>query len=211
MYRTKRLLRKTVVPAAASIALLLFAAVALAGSGFKNGGFETGDFTKWQIADTNGNGSWFVSDKKVTPITGSSWFGPPEKEFMALTDFGFVDSLVLYRPIKIGSKHTRVSFIVEYKNQAEVWCTPDDLTPTGCNEQMRVDIIADGADPYSMDPGDVLRNLFKTSSSDPFSQGPTKINADLGGLSGTVVLRVAVVATEFIFNGGIDAVTVNNG
>ncbi len=203
--------RRIVTLLGAGAALLVFAAVALAGSGFKNGNFETGDFTKWQTVNDTGNGDWFVSDKKVTPITSSSWFGPPEKEFMAVTDFGFQDSLVLYRPIKIGSKRARVSFIVEYKNQAEVWCTPDSLAVAGCNQQMRVDIIANGADPYSMDPGDVLMNLFKTGGSDPFSQGPTKVTKDLSGLSGTVVLRVAVVATEFVFNGGIDAVTVNSG
>ena len=46
IHGSRGLRRKTVVMGAAGAALLLFAAVALAGSSFKNGGFETGDFTR---------------------------------------------------------------------------------------------------------------------------------------------------------------------
>jgi hypothetical protein len=205
-------LRKTLGLGAAAVVVLAFASVAAAGSGFKNGGFETGDFTKWTTDCWTCNGSWFVSNKTISPISGTAWHGPAEKNYAAVTDQGFIDTDVLYRDIKIGSKKTRVSLLVYYKNTAHVFCNTGDLDPTGpCNQQMRIDILVAGADPFSIDPGDVLMNIFKTDDDSPNSIGPTRINANLKGLSGTVTLRIAVVATENPFIGAIDDVKVNNG
>jgi hypothetical protein len=77
IHGSRGLRRKTLVMGAAGAALLLFAAVALAGSSFKNGGFETGDFTEWTTDSTaTSGGQWFVSNKRFTPLNGFSWKGP---------------------------------------------------------------------------------------------------------------------------------------
>jgi len=215
MIRMRGLHRSALVTAAAGAALLLFAAVALAGSGFKNGNFETGDFSKWSTDFRDvcpEPAGWFVSDKKITPVSGNSWFGPAEKEFAAVTDQVCPSASILYRTIKIGSKNTRVSFILYYKNRADLFCSQNDLDETNpCNQEYRVEILRDGSDPWTTDPNDILMTLFKTSSSSPFSLGPTKMTFGLGKLSGNVILRFAMVDTEFYFNASVDNVQVNNG
>ena len=72
----------------------------------------------------------------------NSWNGPAEKEFAALTDQTSPSANILYRDIKIGKKTTRVSFILYYKNHADIFCSNDDLDYTNpCNQEYRVDII----------------------------------------------------------------------
>ena len=55
IHGSRGLRRKTLVTGVAGTAVLLFAAVALAGSSLKNGGFETGGFTQWTTDRTAGS------------------------------------------------------------------------------------------------------------------------------------------------------------
>jgi hypothetical protein len=204
--------RRTSVALGAVAVVLACAGVAGAGSGFRNGNFETGDFTGWNWACDACNGEWVVSGATVTPLSSLSWFGPPQGDYEALADQSDPDSLVLYRSIKVGGKKARLTATVEYKNHAGAFCTPKSLDPSlACNQQLRIDVLAAGADPYSMDSGDILKSVFRTKTSSPLTLGPTKIISNLTGFSGKVVLRVAVVTTEDVFNVGIDAVNVNYG
>ena len=113
----------TVVGAVAVV--LVFASVAGAGSNFQNGNFETGDFTGWSVFQVGG-GNWFVSNKTLTPIDQFSWKGPAEKEYAAVTDQFSAGTNILYQTIDVGSKTTKVSLIVYYKNRASPLLHPSD-------------------------------------------------------------------------------------
>lgn len=214
IHRLKDMRRRTFVAVAAGAALLLFAAVALAGSSFKNGNFETGDFSKWSTSQT-GAGNWFVSNKRVTPLGFNGWAGPAEKEYAAITDQLAPSANVLYRTIHIGSKTTRLSMIVYYKNRAGIFCNPStntlDETYPGCFQMYTVDILRNGSDPFSIDPADVLKTIFRTSASSPNSMDFTKFTVSLAGLSGDVILRFGEVDNVGPLNASVDNVTVNNG
>jgi hypothetical protein len=215
IHGSRGLRRKSLVMGAAGAALLLFAAVALAGSSFKNGGFETGDFTEWTADSTaTSGGQWFVSDKRFTPLNGFSWKGPVEKEFAAVTDQFGPSANVLYRTIKVGSKTTRISMILYYKNRADVFCNPTGLTLDEtadlCDQMYTVDILREGADPFSIDPADIVKTVFRTNPSSPSGMSPTKFSVTLSGV-GNVILRFGEVDNQAPFNASVDNVTVNNG
>jgi len=210
-----KLSRRTVLLLAGFAALFVFASVGLAGGGkIKNGNFETGDLFGWQTQNETSNGDWFVSNKKVTPIGGQSWFGPMEKEFEAVSDQGNYDSNFLYQEVKVQSKTTRISFDLEWNNRAGVWCNPGDFdansscgSPEPYNQQFAVYLQNFGADPMT-DP--VVKMLVQSKSSTPFKQGKTKYqfsNLPVGDWQ----LVFAAVAGEYVLNLGVDEVVQNNG
>jgi hypothetical protein len=190
-------------------ALLVFASVGLAGGGkIKNGNFETGDFAPgWSWDCSSCAGQWVVSDKKVTP-GGQSWYGPMEKEFSALSDFFFLDTVVLWQEVKVGSKQSKISFDLDWKNRAGVWCNEPDLDYTDpCNQQFQVFLQPFGDDPF--DNSTAVKTLVKSTNSTPLQQGKTQYQFGLP--SGDWQLVFAVVATEDVLNVGVDEVKQNNG
>jgi hypothetical protein len=208
----KKLSRKSVLLFAGLAALLVFASVGLAGGGkIKNYNFETGTFAPgWNWNCLSCNGEWVVTNKKVTPIYGQSWFGPMEKEYSALSDFFEADTLVMWQEIKVGSKPSRLSFDLDWNNRAGVWCDPGDLDYTnGCNQQFQVFIQPFGDDPF--DNSTAVKTLVKSENSTPFKQGKTKYSFNLGVGAGDYQLVFAVVATEAVLNVGVDEVVQNNG
>ena len=204
-----KLSRRTVASLAGLAALLVFASVGLAGGGkIKNGNFETGDFTGWNWDCSSCNGEWVVSNKKVTPF-GQSWLGPMEKEYSALSDFVFQDTVVLWQEVRIGSKKSKISFDLDWKNRAGVWCNETDIDWTDpCNQQFQVFL-----QPYNDDPFDnstAVKTLVRSTGSTPFQQGKTKYQ--FSGLpSGDWQIVFAAVATENVMNLGVDEVQQNNG
>jgi hypothetical protein len=210
-----KLSRRTAALSAGLAAMLVFAAVALAGSSFKNGGFETGDFSEWTTDSTAlSGGDWFVSNKRIAPLSGANWKGPVEKEWAAVTDQEGPGANVLYRTIHVGSKTSRISMILYYKNQVGVFCNPTGLTldetADPCDQMYTVDILRDGADPFSIDPADIVKTVFRTSPSSSSGMGPTKFSVTLSGV-GNVILRFGEVDNQGVFNASVDNVTVNNG
>jgi hypothetical protein len=208
----KKFSRKSVFVFAGFAALLVFASVALAGGGkIKNYNFETGTFAPgWSWDCSSCAGGWAVSGKKVTPISSLSWFGPMEKEWSALSDFGSPDTVVLYQEVKVGSKPSRLSFDLDWNNRAGVWCDPGDLDFTnGCNEQFQVFIQPFGDDPF--DNSTAVKTLLKSQSSMPFKQGKTKYSFNLGIGPGDYQLVFAAVANVYVLNVGVDEVVQNNG
>jgi hypothetical protein len=205
--------RRTVALLAGLAALLVFASVGLAGSSgkFKNYNFETGDFAPgWNWDCSSCQGEWVVSTKKVTPIFGQSWSGPMEKEWSALSDFFFQDTVVLWQEFKTGSKTTRLSFDLDWKNRAGVWCNPGDLDYTnGCNQQFQVFIQPAGDDPF--DNSTAVKTLAQSTNSTPTEQGKTKYSTNLKLPPGQWQLVFAVVATEDVLNVAVDEVVLNNG
>ena len=211
--RLRSVSRRTIATAVAGVFVLAFAAVALAGSSFKNGGFETGDFTGWKVA-SSGDGDWFVLHSEPLPISGNGWRGPVEHDFAAVSDQDAPASGVLYRFIKVGTKNIRVTLTVYYKNFAGGFCTPSSLDKNfaGCNQQFRVDILRSDASPWSMSKSDILKTPFKTKSDNTQSViDPQAVVAKLTGLGDKVMLRIAWVANEDVLNATVDNVVVNAG
>jgi len=96
---------------------------------------------------------------------------------------------------------------VYYQNFAGDFVIGDGLTLNATNQQYRVDIMDPDALPYDTGAG-VLLNLFQTLPSDPQALGYTTINFDLTPFAGTTVrIRAAVVVTNGVLNGPIDAVS----
>ena len=79
------------------------------------------------------------------------------------------------------------------------------------NQQARVDILAAGADPFSIAPADILQNLFLTPSGSPPVSGYTDFAFDISALIAsragqTIRLRFAETDNVNAFNFGVDAV-----
>jgi hypothetical protein len=211
--RLRNVSRRTAATVVAGVFLFAFASIALAGSGFKNGGFETGDFTGWDVA-SSGDGTWFVLHAGPLPLSGNSWAGPTEHDFAAVTDSDFPASGVISRVIKVGSKQVRLSLMLYYTNYATGFCTPKNLHETypGCNQQLRIDIIKPNADPYTTAGSDIIKGVFKTKNGTSKNVlEPTLVSANLTGLGDKVRLRIAWVANEDFFNVTVDDVRVANG
>src|SRR5882672_6963540 len=82
-----------------------------------NGGFETGDFTGWTVANPCGNapGNWFVYSGTTSPLTGAPLSAPPEGTFAATSDQVSRGTHVLYQDIALDPGHSTVlSFSLYY-------------------------------------------------------------------------------------------------
>lgn len=79
---------------------------------------------------------------------------------------------MLYRPLQLGSSAT-LSFTLYYTYEAGVFCTLPNLKYNdGCNQQYRVDILREGANPFSTSSDDVLMTLYQTQPGDPSTMAP---------------------------------------
>jgi hypothetical protein len=202
---------RTVVAASlAATACLLFVPAAGA-AGIRNGGFETGDFSGWTLADKGNDGSWLVYSGTTTPVFGDPVDAPPEGTYAAVTEQDGPGSRVLYQTLKLGSDTKVLSFSLYYRNHAGEFCTPPTFNfEESCNQQYRVDILRKGADPFSVGSDDVLRMLYRTEVGDPLTLGPTPMSFKLKNLHGRVILRFAEVDNEAPFNASVDDVTLQS-
>ncbi len=176
---------------------LVFVAAAAAGGGVPNGDFEHGDFSNWST-DNVGPGVWSVYSGKSTPNAGAPINKPPQGNYAAVTDEGGPSEMVLYRTLHLGtSKPQQVSFYVYYRSYAS-------FDPG--NQEYRIDIMQDGADPFSTDPADIKQPLFDTKPGDSKIKSPTLKIYKLKGLSGDVTIRFLVIAGDEELNGAVDDV-----
>jgi hypothetical protein len=189
---------KTVMGLVALAATLVFVAASAAGSGLGNGDFERGDFTNWST-DAVGPGFWSVYSGNQTPIFGAPIDRPPQGQYAAATEQEGPSAMVLYRTLPLGSGKTQqVSFYLYYRNYAGFF-EPGD-------QEYRIDILQDGADPFSTDPGDILKTLFRTKPGDKNTMSPKLKTYVLSGLSGPVTLRFLVVVCCAPLTAGVDNV-----
>lgn len=174
----------------------------------RNGSFESG-FNGWTVAN-GGSGSWFTYAGPVTPLTGQPIPAPPHKTFAAVTDQTGRGRHALITKIKVPERHPVLRFVIFYENASGVFASPPNLDHTGApNQQYRIDILKHSATPFSLDPADVLMNVFRTQPGDPASLAPTKIRKNLRRFAGrTVLLRFAEVDNLFFFFAGVDRVSV---
>lgn len=178
-----------------------------------NGDFETGDLTGWTDVQETADGEWSVYSGIVTPISGHPIDPPPQGTFAAVADETFISSMLLYQDVElpIGDKLT-LQFIYYYNNYARfgAFFTPDSLRVAAApNQQIRVDVMLPVADPYSVNPSDILANVIHTQPGDPSSLAPTTTQFDISAFAGqTVRIRFACVNTNGFFNFAIDAVEI---
>jgi hypothetical protein len=222
--------RSLVAAAAVAIAGLLVPGAAPAAT-VANGGFETGNLSGWQVANSSEAGNWFTYSGTSTPFQkaeeeekGESvfppFFAPPEGTHAAVTDESSPDTAILYQDIALEPYYShQLTMTLYYRAFADIKVPSPDTLKTGpegppseegsSNEQVRVDVIKPGAPIESLDPSDILATLFANKTGDPQALAPTVLSADLTPFAGqTVRLRIANAANDFIFNAAVDSVSV---
>jgi hypothetical protein len=178
-----------------------------------NGGFETGDASGWSINDS-GNGSWFVYDTTVSPVSGQPVGAPPEGTFAVTTDQTGPGTHILAQDIVVPSlPNVTLSFLLYYENRADAFYSPETLShDTEANQQYRVDVMTTTSPLDSVNGSDILMDLYRTQPGDPLSLAMTEVCADVSPLVGqTVRLRFAEVDDQYYFQASADLVQITSG
>lgn len=187
-----------------------------------NGNFETGNLEGWHKQDATGFGDWYVYKGTKPPISEGGRNtapvpAPPQGEYAVIADQLDPDTLVLYQDISLaaGAKHQLSLQAFYSSNKPLAVPTPDTLSTDRnvigdqSNQQFRIDLMKPEAPLESIDPADVLRNVFHTDTGDPVTMPPTRLSASLTPYAGqTVRLRIVVAAGKEALNAGVDDVSV---
>ena len=209
---------RTIFAAAAMAAVTLASANANARQLITNGGFETGDFTGWTpTAQLDSSGNLFIQSNSVgtTPLSGlPDQTNPSGGNFFAVSDQGGPGSYSLTQDFLVSGgslKDVKVSFQLFANNWAGANYPNGRDFNFSPNQNVEVDILAGGADPFTNSPGDILAVLYGPGS-DNLAGNPnpwTTYNFDLGILpTGTYQIRFAETDNQGFFNMGVDNVSV---
>ena len=200
------------------LSALVTAPAAMSAPTIVNGGFESG-FVGWSIADQAGStGSFFVQSGVSSPEMGDPVPAAPEGVNAAMSDAQGPGAHVLYQDFLAAAGPALLSFELFIGNRDPIGTFNDpgtlDFTTAAINMQARVDILAQGADPFSVAPADILMTLYTTQPGDPLVSGYNTISADLTALLGahvgeTLRLRFAETDNFFQFQLGVDDVRFN--
>jgi hypothetical protein len=182
-----------------------------------NGGFESG-FAGWTRADQVGSdGTFALQTGTASPVNGTAVPAPPGGSTAAMSDAQGPGSHVLYQTFMVTAPVPQavLSFDLFIGNRAAAFFTPSNLdfaTPA-LNQQARVDILAGGADPFSVAATDLLMNLFQTTTGDAlvsgYSHHASNITALLNShLNTPLTLRFAETDNVFTFQFGVDNVDI---
>lgn len=205
-----------------AVALALLAPASASAVQVANGGFETGDFSGWEVRQSTGSGKWFAY-KGTEPLIphergATSVQPPPQGAFAALTDQINPETLLLYQDLQLepGTSY-KLGLLAYYDSYSALAVpSPDTLSVdeetlgTKTNQQFRIDIMKAGSAPDSISSEDVLLNVFQSKSGGARKMGPTNLVANLAPFAGqTVRLRIAVAATDEVLNAGVDAVALS--
>ncbi|HEY2385300.1 MAG TPA: PEP-CTERM sorting domain-containing protein [Terriglobia bacterium] len=193
---------------------LLFRAPA---ASINNGGFESG-FAGWTRADQAGSdGTFALQTGMVSPVNGTAVPAPPGGSTAAMTDAQGPGAHVLYQTFTVTAPvpQSVLSFDLFIGNRAAAFSTSNSLdfaTPT-LNQQARVDILAGGADPFSVSAADLLMNLFQTTTGDALVSGYSHHASDIttllnSHLNTPLMLRFAETDNVFTFQLGVDNVDI---
>jgi hypothetical protein len=177
-----------------------------------NGGFETGDFSRWKQANqSGGSGRWFVYSGTTSPLSFSTIAAPPQGNFAATTDQESPGSHVLYRNIKLAAGQNHIlSFFLYYDNDADEFFPRRKLDYTvEPNQQYRVDLLKPSVNPFTVNDKAILRTLFRTKVGDPNQRAPQLRTYNISQYAGrTVRLRFAEVDNQGNFLASVDKVRV---
>jgi len=174
--------------------------------------FESGAITGWQAVG-GGSGGWFVyADGHKAPDPAQSDPNvpfdvpdPPHGRFAAVTDMNGPGTRILYRDLRLEGRFT-LQATVFYDGTGPL-SSPATLaydTPEA-NQQFRIDLVGPSAPIDSVAKGDVLVNVFRTSSGDPARRQPTEVRVDVSAWAGqTVRLRLATTDNQGPLRVGVD-------
>jgi hypothetical protein len=182
-----------------------------------NGGFESG-FAGWTIMNQVGSdGTFLLQTGTASPVTGDPVPAPPGGTTAAMTDAQGPGSHVLFQSFIFNAPVTAATlgFDVFVGNRADRFATPNtlDFSTPALNQQARVDILAPGADPFSVAAADVLLNAFQTNVGDPLVFGYTHRAVDItalvnANLNTPLTLRFAETDNILTFQFGVDNVDI---
>lgn len=155
-----------------------------------NGGFESG-LVGWTVVNqVGGDGSFFVQSGTASPVNGDAVPAPPGGSRAAMSDGGGPGAHVLYQDFVAAAATATLRFDLFIGNRNDRFYSPNSLafdltSQTGANtlnQQVRVDILAGGADPFSVAAGDVLLSLVASLPGDPLVSGYTTVSTDISAL-----------------------------
>jgi len=186
-----------------------------------NGGFETG-FTSWVRVDQVGSdGTFALQSGLASPVNADPVPAPPSGTRAAMSDGAGPGAHVLYQDFVATPGAQTLSFDLFVGNRADRFATPASLdfalTNTNgaltLNQQVRVDLLRAGADPFSVAAADVLLSLYASQVGDPLVSGyrtfATEIGAVLGANSGQMLrLRFAETDNVAQMQLGVDNVAI---
>jgi len=184
-----------------------------------NGSFESG-FAGWtRVNQLGSDGTFALQTGTVSPVNGFAVPAPPLGTTAAMTDSQGPGTHVLYQDFVVPAApgNYLLSFAL-FLNSQNAFFVPSpanlDFSTPALNQQFRADILASGADPFSVAAADVLQNLYQTLPANPTTSGYTTINRDVSAvlnahLGQTLRLRFAEVDNIAPFNAGIDAVSLD--
>jgi len=177
--------------AGAALACLSLAGPAQALPLILNGGFES-DFANWTRADQTGSdGTFSVQSGALSPVNGDPVPAPTEGTNAAMSDAQGPGSHALYQDFLVDSAGGVLSFDLFIGNRADRFASPATLdfnpstpppNPPVLNQQVRVDILKAGADPFSVAAADVLLNLYQSNPGDPLVSGYATLNFDVSSI-----------------------------
>jgi hypothetical protein len=208
--------RVTVSTVAAALLGVAVASPVYAVPVISNGGFEVG-LTSWTRADQIGSeGTFFSQSGSVSPVNGNPVPPPPEGTKAAMTDAQGPGSHVLYQDFVATADAAALGFALFIGNRADRFATAVslDFSTPALNQQARVDILKNTADPFSVAATDVLLNLYQTKVGDPLISGYNAITTDISALLAahageTLRLRFAETDNLFTFQIGVDNVRID--
>jgi D-alanyl-D-alanine carboxypeptidase len=222
--RRQMLERRSAVVAGA---LILFAALSLFFAGCDEGpkvaaraadgmfvldDFESGALTDWRAVG-GGAGGWFIytngrkppDPAQTSPNVPFDLPDPPQGKFAAVTDMNGPGTLILSRDVKLKGRF--MLHMTVFHAGAFGFSSPHTLAydEPEDNQQFRIDLIAPSAPIDSLAGGEVLVNVFKTSTSEPYQRQPTAVKVDVSHWAGqTVRLRLAVTDNRGPLRVGVD-------
>ncbi len=182
-----------------------------------NGGFESGDFTGWNIANAGALQDTFIIDGSTSlPLSGNPTVGPATGSYYAANDGGNAGAHVLSQAFVVPPGMASVTlsfdmFVNDFSGMGPI-IDPSGLDASGGpNQHARVDILALGADVFDTGTG-VLANYYL--SVDPGAPPHAYKHYQLDvtpvvGAGGTFVLRFAEVDNVQYLNVGVDNVSID--
>jgi len=194
--------------ALACAAWLALAATSLAQAAtIVNGGFETG-FTSWVRVDQVGSdGTFFLQSGLASPVNGDPVPAPPAGTTAAMSDGAGPGAHVLYQDFVASPGSQTLSFDLFVGNRADRFATPASLdfaltSQNGAqtlNQQVRVDLLRAGANPFSVAAADVLLSLYASQVGDSLVSGYRTFASDVGAVLGAhsgELLRLRFAETD---------------
>jgi hypothetical protein len=204
---------------AACVAVAAPVALAHAGELLVNGDFETGTFAGWQTSVQGSNGNLFVQANNggSTPISLHPYqLNATGGNYFALSDDGGPGSYSLTQSFSVASGTSDVT--VGFQLFANDWagassCThPCHDSTESPNQNVEVDILTGGANPFTDNPADIVATLYGPGA-DPLSASAnpwTTYSDDLGALAaGVYQIRFVETDNQNYFNMGVDNVSVD--